>query len=109
MYWLNLIFGDLLFRYGTSYLNIFITSLLVMFFCAFVYYESGHLMEYNTPLAHHSFGTALYFSIITFTTVGYGDIHIIGPLRFLAATESFLGLTLVSLFTVVVARNLIRD
>jgi hypothetical protein len=47
--------------------------------------------------------------MITFATVGYGDYHPIGALRFLAAFEGFLGAALMALFTVIVARNIIRD
>jgi len=38
----------------------------------------------------------LYFSTITFTTVGYGDIEPIGGLRFLAGLESLAGLVLIT-------------
>lgn len=37
-----------------------------------------------------------YFSAITYTTVGYGDLVPFGPLRFLAAVEALSGFVLVS-------------
>ena len=45
--------------------------------------------------AHISFADALYFSVITIATVGYGDIIPLGPLaRGLASVEVVLGLLL---------------
>jgi hypothetical protein len=39
---------------------------------------------------------AVYFSAVTFTTVGYGDIAPSGPIRFLAGTESLAGFVLIA-------------
>jgi len=38
----------------------------------------------------------VYYSSMTYTTVGYGDLFPEGPLRFIAAMEALLGLMLVS-------------
>jgi hypothetical protein len=38
----------------------------------------------------------VYFSYTTYSTLGYGDIEPIGHLRFLAGTESVLGLILIT-------------
>jgi hypothetical protein len=38
----------------------------------------------------------IYFSAITFTTLGFGDVYAVGPLRFMAATESLIGLVLIA-------------
>ena len=51
---------------------------------------------------------ALYFSMITFTTIGYGDYAPRGILRFFAGVEGLLGMVLISVFTVSFARKLIR-
>jgi len=37
-----------------------------------------------------------YFSLITFTTVGYGDIHPTGYLRYLSGLESLTGFVLIT-------------
>lgn len=47
-------------------------------------------------MPHPAFLDLLYFSAITYTTVGYGDLVPIGPLRFIAAVESLAGFVLVS-------------
>ena len=39
---------------------------------------------------------AVYFSAVTFTTVGYGDLAPSGPIRFLAGTESLTGFVLIA-------------
>lgn len=39
---------------------------------------------------------AAYFSITTYTTVGFGDITPVGDLRFLAGIESLVGLLLIT-------------
>jgi hypothetical protein len=49
-----------------------------------------------------------YFSIITFTTIGYGDYAPRGWVRWVAGLEGFLGLFLVAVFTVSFARKFIR-
>lgn len=38
----------------------------------------------------------VYFSFTSYTTLGYGDIHPLGLLRFLAGVESLLGLLLIT-------------
>ena len=38
-----------------------------------------------------TFGEALYYSIVTFTTLGYGDMQPRGVLRFMACLETFVG------------------
>lgn len=51
---------------------------------------------------------SLYFSIITFSTLGYGDIHPVGFLKALASIEAFAGLVIITLFGVCIARRLFR-
>jgi len=106
--WLNYIFGDLLCRYGTSFVNVLIASVLTVLICALLFTHHNSLV-YQTQITEPSLAASIYFSIVTFTTLGYGDYHAIGLMRFVAASESLIGATLMSLFTVIVARKLIRD
>jgi voltage-gated potassium channel Kch len=64
------------------------------------------LAEVNPPYTRVA--TALYFSAVTFTTVGYGDWHPVGWARFFAATEALSGITIMSAFTVILVRKIIR-
>lgn len=41
-------------------------------------------------------GSLLYYSAITFTTVGYGDITPVGDIRIFAAVEALVGMVLVA-------------
>ncbi|GMU42730.1 MAG: two pore domain potassium channel family protein [Xanthomonadales bacterium] len=47
-------------------------------------------------MGHPRFLDLMYFSAITYTTVGYGDLAPLGELRFMAAAESLAGFVLVS-------------
>lgn len=38
----------------------------------------------------------VYFSFTTFTTLGFGDIHPLGPIRFLTGIEALTGLVLIT-------------
>jgi hypothetical protein len=43
-----------------------------------------------------SFGSLFYYSAITYTTVGYGDITPVGGIRIFAAVEALVGMVLVA-------------
>lgn len=43
-----------------------------------------------------SFGDALYFSLSVYTTVGFGDIAALGPIRTLVGVEALAGLVLIT-------------
>lgn len=50
----------------------------------------------------------LYFSTLTFCTSPYGDVYPVGPIKAVAAMEAFVGLIVVALFVVALARRLFR-
>lgn len=108
MRWLNFIFGDLLCKYGTSFIRVLFASVLIIVGCASLYTINHSLLFHNEPI-NASLPQSLYFSIVTFTTLGYGDYHAVGAMRFVAASEAFIGAALLALFTVIVARTIIRD
>ena len=51
---------------------------------------------------------SLYFSCVTFTTLGYGDYRPIGRLQVVAAVEAVLGALMIALIVVVFARRFLR-
>ncbi|MEG2788015.1 MAG: pentapeptide repeat-containing protein [Romboutsia sp.] len=66
--------------------------------------ESGLTMPNLIP----DFMKSLYFSIVTFTTVGYGDITPIRSSVFLSGVEMLLGVTMVGVWTATLARKITR-
>lgn len=106
--WLSYIFGDLLCKYGTSYTRVFLWAALIVVICG-VLLDANKSLLYNNQTVEATLPDALYFSLVTFTTLGYGDFHAIGFMRFVAGLESFMGVFLMSLFTVIVGRRIIRD
>ena len=55
-----------------------------------------------------AFGNSLYYSGITFFTVGYGDYFAYGVLKPVAVLEGFTGVFLMSYFTVAFVRKILR-
>jgi hypothetical protein len=51
------------------------------------------------------FGNTLYFTIITFTTVGYGDITPLNWMKLIVSLESFLGVFYTSSLVVALSRR----
>jgi hypothetical protein len=49
-----------------------------------------------TGVAVNNFLDCVYLSAITFTTVGFGDLAPVGPLRFLSGTEALTGFILIT-------------
>ncbi|MFA7685934.1 MAG: pentapeptide repeat-containing protein, partial [Candidatus Gracilibacteria bacterium] len=89
--WANYIFGDLLCKYGISFTRVFLTGLIVIIACAFLFLANNSLQYHSATTAPISLTDALYFSTVTFTTLGYGDFHATGLMRFVAGAESFFG------------------
>ena len=52
----------------------------------------------------HDYWTALYFSVMTWTTVGYGDVQPTTADRIFAASEALLGLVFMGLYVAVAIR-----
>ena len=61
-----------------------------------------------SPHLANVFPNALYYSTVTFTTLGYGDFQPQGRLRLVAAIEAILGLLMGAMITVVFARRYLR-
>jgi hypothetical protein len=47
-------------------------------------------------VAHTPFFDAIYLSAVTFSTVGFGDLAPVGPIRFVSGTEALTGFILIT-------------
>lgn len=52
------------------------------------------------------FGKCLYYPFVSFTTLGYGDIHPVGCSELITCVEEFTGAFSIALFVVVSARKI---
>ena len=70
-------------------------SLEIILFAAGMYsLESSGYYGHIVTSGERLFGEFVYFSAITYTTLGFGDITPLGPLRILAGVEALTGLIL---------------
>jgi hypothetical protein len=75
---------------GGALVGMFLAMLVLLFIYADIYLASGLVVDASaTPLASRS--DALYFSIVTWTTLGYGDLVPTGICRLVAASEALVG------------------
>ena len=85
-----------------------ISYVLVVTFCAVLFWclpfmHLGQLQHSDDPSRQVSFPDCLYFSIITISSLGYGDIQPVGSARGLACVEVVLGLTIIGILIARVA------
>lgn len=104
------VFGKLLFGYGERPIRVLVASALIIVLCAFFYSQPGSLVHRAGVDESASFLQGLYFSTITFTTLGYGDLY---PAphricRFVAMSEAVAGGCLMALFVVCLAKRFSR-
>ena len=101
--------------YATSPARVLTSVVVVYFFFTLVYLVVPYFSETAkvTPLMDdmsfiNRLLTTMYYSAITFFTVGYGEMLPTGFLRFFASIEGFLGVFMMSYFTVAFARKILR-
>ena len=109
-------------RYGTSPTRVVTSSTVLMVFCAILYPLTGGLRTASGTYALEQpvqdiatatpgqlaqiFYNGLYFSVVTFATLGYGDMQPIEPVaRAIAGVESLLGSVLMALLVFVLTRR----
>jgi hypothetical protein len=105
----ELVFGRLLFGYGERPVRILFAGALVIVACALCYTQPDALFYRGEPVEPRFF-QSLYFSTITFTTLGYGDFYPSphGLCRQLAMAEAVAGGCLMALFVVCLAKRFSR-
>lgn len=108
---------DVFCGYGEKPLRVILVSLSFISICCFFYFFLG-ISDHGQNLAfdpQQSFGENLmilgkhmYFSVVTFTTLGYGDLVPVGSSRVVAAIEAFVGSFTLALFVVVFVKKMTR-
>ncbi|QKE65554.1 pentapeptide repeat-containing protein [Aquipseudomonas campi] len=108
---------DLFSGYGEKPLNVVLFSLGLIFVCGLLYFLVG-VRHGDLPLRLAlergwlanlaDLAGCLYFSVVTFTTLGYGDITPHGLARPIAALEAFAGSFTMALFVVVFVKKMTR-
>lgn len=108
---------DLFSGYGEHPAKVILFSATIVFLFTFLYailgvLSNGAIVQLSTS---QSFGTnaltlleCLYFSVVTFTTLGYGDITPFHITRLVAASEAFLGAFTMAVFVVMVVKKTTR-
>lgn len=108
---------DLFCGYGEKPMNVIFFSLFIILTSAVLFFfvgiqNAGELtafgLEHSIQENIVNFFNALYFSVVTFTTLGYGDISPLGFSRLIAATEAFVGSFTLALFVVVFVKKMTR-
>ena len=108
---------DVFCGYGERPLRVVLFSMALILVCAVAYYFMGinsasgilHFSMENTWQQNvNIFGNCLYYSVVTFTTLGYGDLTPIGWSKALAACEAFAGSFTMALFVVVFVKKMTR-
>jgi hypothetical protein len=89
------------------YRIVLLMLLSIMVFSIIFYFSEANFIinSVEQPL---SFTEALYFSGISFTTIGYGDISPIGFIRYIAIMEGLIGVILSGAFLVSLTRKYIE-
>lgn len=78
-------------EYGNKPHRIIYLSLTIIILFSLIYWINSDLISPNTNYKNFNFGDSLYFSTVTFTTLGYGDFSPISWLKILTAIEAFMG------------------
>ena len=124
--WFHLSFSNFIYRYGESPRRVIRFALIIIFLFAILLNISGivnsdrtnliieiikenqgdgYTLRYLGPILE-SFLNCLYFSVVTFTTLGYGDFQpAVGLSRFFVSLESIIGAITMALFVYTFARR----
>ena len=124
--WFNLSVSDFIYQYGENPWRVIRFALIIIFLFAIILNFSGIVNSDNTNLIIEfikksqsdeytirylgpilgSFLNCLYFSVVTFTTLGYGDFQpAVGLSRFFVSLESIIGAITMALFVYTFARR----
>lgn len=118
--WGGLQFMRLATGYGEYPARVIFTSIFFIAFCSFFYLMGG--VDTGTGIINRELAFDLsqltatlmdylhcfYFSVVSFTTLGYGDYHPVGWSRVIGASEGFFGAFFISMFVLTIGRKMNR-
>ena len=93
-------------RVLTSMLFVYLIFVLIYFLLP--YFVDSQILTSQDNGDLSQLGVAFYHSIVTFLTIGYGDYYPTGIFRWISGFEGFMGLFLISYFTVAFVRKVLR-
>ena len=112
--WFQKILFDYMGKYATQPFRVLVSMFIIYVFFSFIYFammllELGDLKPaFANPEQMPDLTLAFYHSAITFLTIGYGDYAPWGIIRILSSFEGFVGLFMMSYFTVAFVRKILR-
>ncbi len=112
--WVSNGFLDLIAGYGEQPYRPLLLGLVVILASALAYPATEGLVTGTGSVSYATDGFAalvdgLYFSMVTFATLGLGDVHPVGSLgRFIAASEGLVGAFLTAVFVFSLGRRVAR-
>jgi uncharacterized protein YjbI with pentapeptide repeats len=100
-------------QYATNPLRVIFSMGVVYSLFSSQYYilpriSDANIFSSNNFPDAHSLPVAFYYSAVTFLTVGFGDYYTTGLLRMVSAMEGFMGVFMMSYFTVAFVRKILR-
>ncbi|MEN8126528.1 MAG: potassium channel family protein [Planctomycetota bacterium] len=110
------VLGRLLFGYGERPTRVLVAAAFIIIFCCFFYSSKAASFAFQHELqgahqsAHLTFWEGLYYSTVTFTTLGFGDIYPAADMLTRAVTmlEALSGACLMALFVVTLSKRFSR-
>lgn len=95
--------------FGYRPLRVLGTAAVIVLVYALVYGLTGGVIRTTDGSLVRSFSEMIYFSGITFSTIGYGDYRPVPQQHFIALSEGALGIALLGFFVAVLANRLGRS
>lgn len=114
IYWGEYLIFDQIGHYATNPMRVLVS--MIISFCVITAMYIGLILTTDADIVS-SLGDpdklplvtkSVYHSAITFLTIGYGDYYPSGSIRWLSGIEGFVGLFLMSYFTVAFVRKVLR-
>ncbi|MBN1353824.1 MAG: two pore domain potassium channel family protein, partial [Candidatus Omnitrophica bacterium] len=98
---------DILCGYGEKPYRVILSSAAIISVYAFLFLALNSVTYAQSSSYKLAIGDYIYYSIVTFTTVGYGDFvpRPSSLFRLLAASEAFVGAFMIGLFIFTLARR----